>query len=472
MTVPDSLPFAASFRDPGGALVDTGQRAIRLVRPEALADLDAFLFSETARDMLASGSLVSTASLPLEAADSFGGGQWGRVLEHERIPFPSYPYEWPPEMLFAAAALTLSLARKLQPEGLGLKDSSPYNVLFRGCAPVFIDVLSVERRSKRDPTWLPANQFIRTFLLPLLANRHFQIRLADVFLRSRDGLYPEQVYRLGGWPKRLRPGFFSLVTAPTWLGNRRSANAPGLYRPKPMDPEKAQFVLSAFLNSLHRNLQAVRPGVRRSSTWSEYANCTHYSAVGAGMKEAFVRDYLAENRPCQLLDVGANSGRFSKLAAEFGASVVAIDSDEAVIGELWRSASQRHLNILPLVVDISRPTPPTGWRNRESRSFLDRAAGRFDAVLLLAVIHHLLVTERIPLSGIAQLTGELTVRDLIVEYVGPDDPMFAQIVRGRESLHRDFSTAVFEAGFAPYFSVVSKARVPETNRWLYLMRKR
>src|SRR5947207_2576713 len=156
------------------------------------------------------------------------------ILEHERVDFPSYPYEWNPEMLHAAGMLTLDLAQALHADGLGLKDGTPYNVLFRGPEPVFIDVLSFERREPGDATWLPYAQFVRTFLLPLLANRAYGLGLDQVLTTRRDGLEPEEVYRWTSPLQRLRPPYFSLVTMPVWLGGKRK-NDTAIYRKNLLD---------------------------------------------------------------------------------------------------------------------------------------------------------------------------------------------------------------------------------------------
>src|SRR5205814_57296 len=155
-------------------------------------------------------------------------------------------------------------------------------------------------------------------------------------------------------------------------------------------------------------------------------------------------EVLREFQPKRVLDAGANTGHFSALAAKAGAEVVAIDLDEACVGAIWRRAAGEQLDILPLVVDLARPTPALGWRNRECPSLLERAAGKFDGVMMLALIHHLLVTERIPLEEIVQLASELTSTLLIIEFVGPQDEMFRQLVRGREALHEDLTEAAFE----------------------------
>jgi hypothetical protein len=123
-------------------------------------------------------------------------------------------------------------------------------------------------------------------------------------------------------------------------------------------------------------------------------------------------------------------------------------------------------------VNLAQPTPATGWRNQECPSFLDRARGKFDAVLMLAVVHHLLVTDRVPLHDILRLAAELTNDLLIVEFVSPEDAMFQRIVRGREELHRGLTHEVFEAACTQYFDIARSHHLEGATRWLYALRKR
>ncbi len=129
------------------------------------------------------------------------------------------------------------------------------------------------------------------------------------------------------------------------------------------------------------------------------------------------------------------------------------------------------LPILPLVVDLTRPTPALGWRNGECASFLDRARGSFDAALMLAVIHHMIVSERVPLREIIGLAAEIVTDAVIIEFVAPDDPMFRLIARGRDELHKDLTVEVFEAACREHFEIARSRRVNPT-RQLYLLRKR
>jgi SAM-dependent methyltransferase len=375
-------------------------------------------------------------------------------------------------MLLATGRLTLELSQTASSEGFGLKDATPYNVLFRGPQAVFVDLLSFERRDPGDPTWLPYAQFQRMFLLPLLMHQRFGTSLSELFLQQRDGIEPEQVYPYTTWPQRLRAPFLTAVSVPTWLRNRAQKRGPALYRPKQVDPEKAAFILKSQLERLGRQLAKLTKSQSGESTWSSYMQTLSYTDAEFESKTATVTQWVAELRPGSLLDIGCNTGHFSEIAARLGARVVAIDADPAVVGSTWKRATANQLDILPLVVNIARPTPAMGWRNSEYASFLERAAGRFDMVTLLAVIHHLMVTERVPLDEIVSLTAELTTGHAIVEYVSKDDPMFQLLTRGRAALHSNFTQEVFERSCGQRFTVIEKRQSKNGLRCLYLLAKR
>jgi hypothetical protein len=152
--------------------------------------------------------------------------------------------------------------------------------------------------------------------------------------------------------------------------------------------------------------------------------------------------------------------------------VVAVDHDPTVVGQVWRDADAEGLDVLPLVVDISKPSPRIGWRNSEVPSFLDRAEGRFDLVMMLAVLHHLIVQDRIPLQDVLRLASDLTTDALVIEFVPPSDPLFQKIARGRDHLHADLTEEKFESAAGQFFDIAASKKLAETNRTVYLMRKR
>jgi 2-polyprenyl-3-methyl-5-hydroxy-6-metoxy-1,4-benzoquinol methylase len=467
-----------SFRDPAGFVFVKGEKALRLVEPAAAQRLLDFLSTPLGHELIQSGRLIQTRvtddaqRVSHAAADpQLLLGRTGTLLEHPALAFPSYPHEWPAEALVSAGELTLDLARSLLDVGLGLKDATPHNVLLEGTRPVFVDVLSIEAREPGDPTWLPYGQFVRSFLLPLLVHRRFGIDLRDIFLTHRDGIEPEGVYALLGFARRLLSPWLGLVSLPTWLGRLASGRDAWVYRPRRIDRERAHFLVEHAFARLRRALRRAAPR-RRASAWSAYDRDCHYAVSATAQKERFVVAALDHIRPARVLDVGCNTGRFSFLAARRGARVVAIDSDPVVVGEVYRAAARDGLDVLPLVVDLARPTPAVGWRGAEDAAFLARAEQHFDLVLLLAVVHHLVVTERIPIAQIVELTADLTRDAVLVEFVGREDPMFVRLLRGRDELHRDWSRALFEEAWQRGFTIEASEQVEGGARWLYRLRKR
>jgi SAM-dependent methyltransferase len=470
-----------SFRDPAGRLVVAEGRILRWISHGHRSEFEAFLASSVAQECAKASQIISYRILePSEArelterydlTESGALAQDDLVLEHERVPFPSFPYEWPPEMLEAAGRLTLDLAENLLNDGLGFKDATPYNVLFRGTEPVFIDVLSIERRDARDPLWLPYAQFVRTFLLPLVLNQRFGIPLESLLLGRRDGIEPEEAYQICGPLAKLRPPILTLATIPTWLGSRQ-ADAKFYRTRRVRKTEQARFILKGILGGLRRQLERLKASGKESSRWSNYIQSREsYTPQQFDQKKQFIDQVLSKYQSRRLLDAGCNTGQFSLQAARAGASVVAIDSDQAVVGRLWRLARAEGLDILPLVVNLARPSPAVGWRNGECSAFLDRAKGGFDMVFFLALLHHLLIAERIPLVEVINLVADLTTDLAVIEYVGTADPMFQRLLRGRGALYEQLNTDAFEAAVRTQFHIVQSQQLTGSCRQLYLLKK-
>ncbi len=451
-----------SFRDPAGYLAQIDGRIFRFIQEGGRKDAEQIFKSNLIKELIGKEQLISFSILDRKEEKTAA-----YVLEHPRVAFPSYPYEWAPEMLHAAGVLTMQIAEQLLAEGLGLKDATPYNVLFTGSKPIFVDLMSVEKRDPRDPIWRAYSQFVRMFLLPLLLNRMTGLSLADLFINhSAEGISVEEAARYMGGLKKFNRSVFFLVTLPKFFSVGVSDK---IYEPKMMkNPELAQFVLGSFLKRTKKWLKRLEPK-QVVSHWSQYmGQKNHYSDLSFKKKEALVGAWLKEVGPQRVLDIGCNTGHFSEMAAQAGAEVVSIDSDESSVGQVWRKGNRK---ILPLRVNVCRPTPSVGWRNNECSSFLDRARGHFDLLLLLAVIHHMLVSERVPLVEIASLCAELTKDAVIIEYVDPQDQMFQKILHGRQSLHADLTVEQFRTVFAKYFRIEKEETLMPT-RTLFLLRKR
>jgi SAM-dependent methyltransferase len=437
MTV-SALPPRGTFRDPAGSLYFDEAKVFRHVRPAFGAETESFLASALARKWIESGRMVATVIVGRDIDGSL-------LLEHERIEYPTYPWEWTPGQWAAAGELTLDLCEESLAAGLILKDATPLNVLFRNADPVFVDVLSFDQRKPGDPIWLAYGQFVRTFLLPLAANRYLGWPLAAAIER-RDGYEPSDLYPHLPARRRWSAPLRSLVTLPHLLERKANAAAStGATPVRQQSPEVATHVLRGTLKKLRRTLRALTPSPR-PSRWSHYTTtASHYSAEDHARKAAFVGRALAQAAPHRVLDVGANTGHYSRIATAAGAGVVAWDTDVQAADANWREARANHEPILPLVANIARPTPAVGWQNAESLSLLQRSEGAFDCILMLGVIHHMLLIDQIPMPAIFDLVRELTTRWAIIEWVPANDAQFQELCRGRQDIYGHLDENAFLA---------------------------
>ncbi len=451
----------ATFRDPAGSLRISGEQVLRTVHPRYAAESLRFLQSDLARRWIDEGYLVASQVVSAEEDQPL-------LIRHPRVFFPSYPWEWTPGQWVAAAQLTLELSTQLLHHGWILKDATPLNILFEGSRPVFVDVLSIERRDPRSPLWLAYGQFARTFLLPLAAYKYLGWPLAATVNR-RDGYEPGDLYpylaALDRWSAPLR----SLITLPFLLGSRkRGGAAPPTLR---QEPEIAAAVLEGNLNGFAKTLHALEPRPH-ASRWSEYeSGAGHYGDQDRQRKSEFVQRALQSTTPKSVLDIGGNTGEYSRIAAATGARVVAWDTDPTSSDRSWKEASEAGLPILPLVADVARPTPAVGWRNGESLTLLDRAHQRFDCVMMLGILHHLLLADQIPIADVASLVVSLTRRSCIVEWVPKTDPRYIDLCRGRDDLYQHLNEELFVEQFSRHFTIEAREEL-SNGRVLFLFEKR
>jgi SAM-dependent methyltransferase len=421
----NSVAADPTFRDPAGSLVLERDRAVRTIRPQFRESVIQFLNSPFYRRAVERGDMISS--------DAEEDGEGLRLI-HPRVRIVTYPWEWTAWQWSAAADLTLRLCDEALDDGWILKDATPLNVLFAGARPVLVDVLSFERRDSGSSLWLAYGQYVRTFLLPLLMKKmlHWPLELTSF---KRDGYEPAELYAAMGWTRRLSPAALWPITIPALLDRRKGADAAAQKRRSVRDPELTLHTLKRTLAGLRKRTKAAAPK-NESSEWAEYnSTISHYTAEQSEQKRLWIRSALEKLRPATVLDVGANTGEFSAIAAAGGAEVVALERDADAAERIAQRSVAKSLKIQTIHADLARPTPAMGWENRESSELLGRLEGQFELVMMLAVIHHLLLLEQIPLRAILLLCHRLTRRWLVVEWVPATDPMFVSLMRGRDDLY-------------------------------------
>ncbi|MGQ0849690.1 MAG: methyltransferase [Actinomycetota bacterium] len=433
-----------SFRDPASRVGYEGNLVQRILTEQGQAHWAALERSRLFREWTASGGLIGTHADPVNVG----------VLNHDRIPFWSYPYEWSFSMLREAARLQLDILQAALADGLTLKDSTPYNIQFRGIRPVFIDIGSFRPYSDGEP-WLGYGQFCRQFLYPIMIQAHAGIPFQPWLRGSLDGIDPEHARRVLGGPRRLRPG----VTVDVVLqarATRRTASDRDLRGELTAAGFKPEMI-TANVRRLRRVIDQTEWSPS-TSTWSEYAACGHVGKQRTAKAE-FVQRVIGDRRRRLIWDLGANDGYFSRLVAPMADLVVAADADDVVVDQLFRSLQQDGPgNILPLVFDLSDPSPGLGWRGRERRRFEDRAHP--DLVLLLAIVHHLVIAGNLPIEEIIEWLASLQT-EVVFEWVPPEDAMARRLMVSKrpEEIHPDYREGTFRSLLKGRFEVANETRI-------------
>jgi SAM-dependent methyltransferase len=451
-----------SFRDPGSAVFTVGDKVLRGLSGPSAADYDRLTGTSFFPRLMAAGRIVGTTDYQGEAPPSPRGDPWVRILEHERVPVVSYPYEWPFAMLREAAALHLDVVAAALDENMSLKDGTAYNVQFFGSRPTFIDVGSFEPASG---PWPGYRQFCQTMLFPLMIQAYLGTPFQPLLRGAVDGLKPSDVAGMFTGLRRLRKGVLRNVTLHSMLERRVSTGS---------EQVKTELRASGFSTDVAKatvkNLAKLVGGLdvpRRSSTWSDYRDTCSYTDADAEAKRGFVRSALATGESGLVLDLGANDGAYSQLAAEQADYVVAVDSDEMVIDALYRRLrSDGSDNILPLVMNLVDPSGGIGWRNRERAPFHERVHP--DVVLALALVHHVAIAANVPLPEVVSWLRSFGGR-VVVEFVHPDDVQVRRLLANKAAgLFDDYQRGAFERLLAEQFLVHEQQRLPNGTRTLYL----
>jgi hypothetical protein len=457
----DGQPLDSSFRDPSGFVFTRDgvlyRQVNRVFRDEFEAVTASGLYDELAGSRLMVPHRL--ASLELAASEDAVA-----VLEPEPIPFISYPYEWSFGQLRDAGLLTLELQERALVRGLTLRDASAYNVQFEGGRPVFIDTLSFEPRKEGAP-WMAYRQFCEHFLLPLALMSRVDIGLGSLLRTHLDGVPLELGARLLGARSWRSLGLLFHVRLHAAAQRRYRDRTPGAAAQRPVN--------AGTLLGLVRSLRAGIEGLKwnpAGTAWSDYPSDNNYTAVAAGSKRELVTDLLRGRGIRTVWDLGANTGEYSRAARAVAERVVAFDVDPAAVERNYRRVrAEDEGGILPLLMDLTNPSPALGWAHRERRSLEQR--GPADALLALALVHHLAIGHNLPLGRIAEFFARLG-RTLVIEFVPKSDSQVQRMLRSRPDIFPCYTREGFEAAFRTSFEIDAVHPVASSERLLYLMTAR
>lgn len=455
---------SGSFRDPSGFIFTRNGTLFRQVNASYRERYDRLMTSGLYQTLVKSMLLVAHVEDDTEPGST---AEAYRLLRPERLPFISYPYEWCFSQLRDAAMATLQIQQEALRHGMILKDASAYNIQFNSSKSVLIDTLSFDMYHEGKP-WVAYRQFCQHFLAPLALMSRTDMSLQSLLRTHIDGIPLDLTSRL--LPRRtwLHPGLLPHIHLHGLAQNR--------YADRPIKRAEASGCMSrTALLGLIDNLESVVSKLAwkpQGTTWAEYYSETNYSEQAMDAKHQIVSEMLASvfPRPRTVWDLGANTGSFSRMASALGACTIAWDIDPAAVEKNYQQCrSNGETCLLPLLQDLTNPSPALGWALQERRSLLQR--GPANIAMALALVHHMAIGNNVPLNRVASFLR--TVAEwLIIEFVPKSDSQVQRLLAGRDDIFTDYSQMGFETEFCRYFEIVCSAAVPDSERTLYLMRGR
>jgi ribosomal protein L11 methylase PrmA len=450
----------ASFRDPSGFLFVEDEVLYRQVNPGYRRDYDQLMDSGLYQDLVKRGWLI-----PHDEVENRDNHAY-KIIQPRQLPFIAYPFEWSFSQLRDAALLTLKVQKRVLRYGMSLKDSSAYNVQFdlESGKPILIDTLSFETYNEGQP-WVAYRQFCQHFLAPLALMAYTDIRLSQLLRVYIDGVPLDLASSLLPGKTRLNFGLLTHLHLHATAQKRFAGQA--------VDTEETgrQMSKTSLLGLIDSLMVTVKKLTWQpaDTDWGDYYEDTNYSDEAMTHKAELVADFLDRVTPKMVWDLGANTGRFSRIASQGGIPTVAFDIDPAAVEKNYlQIKAEKETHLLPLIIDLTNPSAGIGWANQERDSLAERANA--DLILALALIHHLAISNNLPLSMIADYFS-LLAPWLVIEFVPKTDSQVQRLLISREDIFDSYTQEGFEGAFGTKYHIRAAQAIPGSERRLYLMER-
>ena len=446
----------SSFRDRSGFLFYYENEIYRIINFSYKKQYEKFMNSELYQKLEEKNLIITHSEIENLDIDC----DYYKIIKPEKIPFISYPYEWSFSQLKDAALLTLRIQKAAMKYGMTLKDGSAFNIQFHNGHPIFIDTLSFEIYEEGQ-IWKPYKQFCQHFLAPLALISKKDVRLNLLSKTFIDGIPIDLAAKL--LPKTTF-GNFGLMA-------HIHAHAKSQKHYEDKDAKIKQKTLSkrsfeGLIESLKSSIEKMTWNVD-STEWGDYYSDTNYTEKSFEEKKQFISLAIDQVKPKLVWDMGANTGVFSRLASTKGINTISYDIDPLAVEKNYLSSSQNsEQNILPLILDLTNPSSGIGWNHDERMSIIQR--GPADMVFALALVHHLAISNNVPLNKIAEFFSQIS-KFLIIEFVPKSDSQVKRLLLTREDIFENYDEKNFEIEFSKFFKIINSKKILDSERTIYIM---
>lgn len=449
MSTPLLVWDPGSFRDPEGSVFFYNDDVYRTLHTTDIAKVQTLIATDFCKKYVAEGTIIKSEirKNPLTKTAYLSP----YILQHEKIPFITYPYEWSFYMLKDAALLTLSILKDALKNDFILKDGTAWNVSFHKGKMCFFDILSIDKY-REGQVWEGYSQFCKEFLYPLLINAHKGINFHSFFKGSLTGIDPKVANAFFSiWDWRLS-GVFKHVFLNAKLTYQKNIDASQV-KGKFSLPKESLIGIARNLTKIIENLHPSH----KDSVWQTYTTQNTYTNKDVLIKREFIADAVEYFKgQGSLVDLGSNTGDYSRLAAK-KMPVISCDIDSACIDRIYLNSRNSENLITPVVLDLMNPSPQCGWRLQERSQIFQRL--KPNSFIALALIHHICIASNVPLENFVEFLASIAQQG-VLEWVDKRDPMVQFLLRNREDIFPNYTWSRFEKLVTQYFKI---ERIKELN---------
>ena len=450
-----------SFRDPAGFVVIEKGKVFRVVNNLYKENYIHTLESGLYQKLLDEKFIVEQQEI---TGKTYSKTQF-KLLEAERIETITYPYEWSFSQFKDAALLTLKIQKIAVEHGMMLKDATPFNIQFQKNNPIFIDTLSFEKVKNENFSWSAYRQFCEMFFGPICLVKFIDPRLNKNLISFINGIPLDLICKQLTFFQKLNPSIFIHLVLHSWISNRTVQNKKET-NSKIITKSQHLNIISQ-LESFITNLEILD----KKSEWGDYNEETVSEKEGYVIdKQKTVNNLLSKYNFVLAWDVGSNDGFYSRIIGEkYAQRVISMDID-------WKCVEKNYLynkktkteNILPIIFDLSNPSPSIGWLNKERSDFFGRV-GNPDLITCFAIMHHV-INANIPIELFIEFIGK-SRNHVLIEYIPFNDPKCQEIFSSRSDDFIYPDKNYFEKLISKEFDIMFKKSLNETERVLYFLKK-
>lgn len=444
---------STSFKEQSGFIFKSNDEFYTQINQCHRQDFEFLMSSNLYRSLVSRELLIphKEADLKVDMLECY------KIIKPKALPFVSYPYEWSFSQLKDAALLTLFIEKTALSYGMTLKEASAYNIQFYNNKPIFMDILSFEKYKKYSQ-WSAYRQFCESFLAPLALMAYKDIRLGEFLKMHLGGIPLDLASSLLQKPTKFN---FSVLTHIHMHAKSQKTHQDNV--------NISMLGLKALIKSLERAVKSIKLP-EAEEQWGSYQHNTHYCDVYFKQKHDIIREYIKLLKPESVVDFNANIGEYSRIASDRNVFIISADANPLAVEHNYLTAKKnKEKNVMPILLDLTNPSPAIGWANKEFESFSKRIFT--DTVIAMDLIHHLSITHSLPFEDSADFFAQ-SGKSLLVEFIPKTNPITQELIACKKDSFVNYTCECFEQAYSKYFDIKDARSIPNCGSTIYLMTRK